>query len=67
MGNALRKVPDYADLMDIKQFREYVRAGGIMDDDGAGYYSDGEYMYDIVNFDTLRYHRKYKYVAWFNK
>lgn len=62
-----KKVPEYADVMDIKTFREYVKDGFFTDDDGTGYYSDGEFMYGVVDFDTLRWHRKYKYIAWFNK
>ena len=61
------EVPGYASLIGITDFKDCVRCGGFTDYDGFGYYSDGIHMFEIVDLGTVNRHRKYKYVAWFNR
>lgn len=71
-----RKIPDWAIrescVMPFDEFYEYVEDGGIMDYDGVGYFSDGEYEYDDVPlYCTTEYLLLYKslfsHVVWYNK
>ena len=68
----LRKLKDFdrENMMPINEFIEYVESGCIIDYDGTGYYSDGEYKYDYVCFDPSvlkEKAKKYKYVCWYKK
>jgi hypothetical protein len=58
--------PDYGDLFTMDAFKKEVSRGYIMDYDGTGSYSDGEYIYhDILTVCELD--ERYTHVMWYNK
>lgn len=61
----------YASVFTIEEFIDHVRAGGITNYDGCGYYHDGVNETNVhVNADlgsSLVAHRNtYPYVCWYN-
>lgn len=64
---ALNKVPTYGELFTVKEFNEMVEYGQITEDDGIGYWSDGEFYNDEVDVfnGTCPYFKTH--VVWFNK
>jgi len=63
---ALFKVPEYGELYTIEEFAKLVRMGGITEDDGNGYWSDGEYCDDSTDVLAGKGSRN-THVVWFNK
>lgn len=62
-------IPDYGDLMTLKDFVECVESGGFINYDGHGYYSDGQWMFEKVIPSDIKGKKpkNYSHVVWFNK
>ena len=67
----LGKIPDYGDVMTLKQFIGNVKSGGFMDYDGFGRYvkGDKESNIDIYPSDILKneYRKDFDKIVWFNR
>jgi hypothetical protein len=64
-------IPDYGDLMTVKEFMECCEQGLFIDYDGCGYYSDGKEMSNIKIWPSL-YKKSgitagWSHVVWFNR
>ena len=55
-----------AELIEVKDFRRGVESTCFTEYDGYGYYSDGRFMYGVVDLSCIK-RKKYSYVAWFNR
>lgn len=65
MRQYTRTPPKYADIMTIEEWKEAVKDGYIMNDDGCGYWcKDGKESNDEV-FATFQFDATH--VAWYNK
>lgn len=64
-------IPDYADVMSLKDFIENVECGGFIDYDGSGnYVRDGKESNITINPSDIRYgaiRDDFDSVAWYNK
>lgn len=64
-------LPDYGDIMSLKDFVKNVKDGGFIDYDGYGYYIKGDKMTDIiikpsdVGFKSIR--KDFDKIIWFNR
>jgi hypothetical protein len=64
---------DGGDIMTLDEFVGCCEAGGFIDDDGIGYYSDSDKNYKVGNevcpsdITSGRVDRKFTHVVWFNK
>jgi len=69
----LTPIPDYADVMTVKEFSDSVKIGAFTNDDGSGYYANPPLMEDHLNYLDCREIYKgniktgFTHVAWFNK
>lgn len=67
-----RPIPDYGDLFTLKEFIDQCLYGCFTDDDGSGYYSDGEIYFagEPANPSDLvagHIRKDRSHVMWFNK
>ena len=64
-------IPEYGDVMSLKDFIECVKDGGFIDYDGSGNYVDGDRMTNIeitpsdIRYDSIR--DDFDTIIWFNK
>ena len=63
---ALFKVPEYGELYTIEEFAKLVRMGGITEDDGNGYWSDGV-CYEDETSVFAEHSKRNTHVVWFNR
>jgi len=67
----MKDIPDYGDVMTLKDFMEGVASGCLTNDDGSGYYatptsiSDQVIRPSDVASGKINYH--FTHVVWFNK
>ncbi len=60
-----KEIPDYGDLMTMEQFINSVKSGFLTNYDGIGFYSDGEFIYEAVDFqDKIK---SFSHVVWMNR
>ncbi len=71
METKMEPIPEYGDLMTMKDFEECVESGGFIDYDGSGNYSDGKQMSNISVYpsDVIanNHDKTWGFVVWFNK
>ena len=66
-------LPDYGDLMTMKEWLGHVECGGFIDYDGSGNYSDGKRMSNKsvspsdVDRDQIMKNEEFTHVVWFNR
>ena len=71
MPYKMEEIPDYGDVMSLKDFVECIKDGGFTDDDGYGNYAKDEMMTNInvypsdVKHNAIR--KDFDAVVWFNK
>jgi hypothetical protein len=68
----LRPMPDYGDLMTMGEFLDYVKSGGITNDDGTAYLACEQGVTGIQVrprdvLDGISLGTKFTHIAWFNK
>lgn len=61
------EIPHYADLFTINEFDEMIEDQNIMEEDGIGYYSDGEHMARKFPVFYTKKPEGATHVVWFNK
>ena len=61
------EIPNYADLLTIDEFMEMVEDGSIIEDDGGGYFSNGDRMNRSLDAFESDVPDDATHVAWFNK
>lgn len=64
---ARRPIPDYGDLMTMKEFVNMVDCGMFTDDDGSGEYSDGEFLLGDKDINLYDIDETKSHVVWYNK
>jgi len=71
MPYELKKLPDYGDVMPLKDFLNCVKSGGFIDYDGFGYYVKDNQESDImIHPSDLHYkaiRKDFDTIIWFNR
>ena len=71
MPYELKKLPDYGDVMPLKDFLDCVKSGGFIDYDGFGYYVKDNQETDImIHPSDLHYkaiRKDFDTIVWFNR
>lgn len=67
----MRPIPNYGELITLKEFIRYAKNFCLIDSDGHGYYANGGEMSDelVQPSDMMigKINRKWSHVVWFNK
>lgn len=70
-GVKFKELPNYGDLMTLKEFIENCESGGFIDYDGSGKYAFKDEMSDIAVYPSTvtdgNIDRDFTHVVWFNK
>lgn len=68
MDYTLSDIPDYGDIMYLKDFLEDVKCGNFIDYDGSGNYLLGDKMTNISIYPSDKKHRtEFTEIVWFNR
>ena len=67
----LEKIPDYGDIMTLKEFIEQVKDGCLIDYDGTGYYATKNRITNLSVYPSDIYkgkiNKRWSHIMWFNR